>query len=121
IRKHERGQRKIIHLFIGFKSSLCQDQAEQIANKHIDRERPSVELELITVLANLVSIKHRERLSLDRAQISVRNDRARKVVWVRRKLLRELNDPFVGFRIANLANAEARSRYVVVGDLQVMI
>src|SRR5207302_10500146 len=84
-------------------------------------ERPSVELELITVLANLVSIKHRERLSLDSVQISVRNDRTRQVVCVRRELLRKLNDPLVGFWIANLANAEARSRYVVVSDLQVMI
>ncbi len=78
-------------------------------------------IEVVAILANLVRREDRQRLTFQRVQISVRNNRPRQIRSVRGKLLRELDDPFVGFRIAHLANSQTRAGDVAVSNLQMMV
>src|SRR5262249_23287921 len=104
------------------KTDFREHEAKQISEKHINRELAALELERITILANLVAVENGgENFGFERVEVSVSDDRARQVFGIRRELLCELNGPLVRARLAHLAQTQARPSHVVVGDLLMRI
>src|SRR5688572_32336163 len=70
VRDGKRRQFKPEHLFICFEIRFGQRQSQQIAEKHIDRKSPSLKVEIVAVLPNLVRCKYRQGLSFEGSQVN---------------------------------------------------
>src|SRR5205085_9965330 len=100
---------------------LGEDEAAQGAEENVDRVASAFVLEGIAVLAKLVGLEDRKHFVLVLVKIDARNQRAREVGRLRRKLLRELERPLVRRGPARFAKSQARARDVVVRYLRVLV
>src|SRR5205085_10412358 len=109
-----------VHLFVRVEVRLGEDEAAQGAEENVNGIFAAFVLVRVAVLAQLVGLEDRESFVLVLVQINARNQRAREVGRLRRKLLRELERPLVRRGPARFAKAQARARDVVVRYLRVL-
>src|SRR5205085_5412349 len=112
-------RRKRLHLFVGLKLRLRQDQAPEHAEKNVNRIGAPLVHVWITVLAYLVALEDGELLVLVLREIDVTDQCAREIIRLGRELLRQLPSPLTPVRLTNFAQAQACARDVVVEDLRV--
>jgi hypothetical protein len=79
IRERKLRLRENVQLFVTVETHFGQHQPKQVPKKHINRKLPPVKLKVVTVLPYFVAVENRKRLRLQRVEIGVGNDRARKV------------------------------------------
>src|SRR2546423_6750477 len=123
--RHFRGgegrQAEGVHLFVCVEVGLGEDEAAKVAEENVHRVVAAFVLEGVAVPAKLVGLGGRESFVLVLVEIDARNQRAREVRRLRRKLLRELERPLVRRGPADFTESKARARDVVVRDLRVLV
>src|SRR5688500_20236737 len=97
----ERRLTKVVQLVVGFKTYFREDQPEEISQKHVDCELAALVLKLVSVLATLVRITHRQRFRFLGVEIGVGDDRSTVIGGIGCKVLRELYNPSVASRISH--------------------